>query len=1018
MTPSPIARPAPVADWVDIDTLYRDPYPTYERLRREGGVHWVPCVNRYLITSYEAVIITEHDQQTFSANERDSLQIRAMGHSMLRRDDPEHYHERRQWQGVFKPGAVKNTWTQIFHDKGREQLARFIDMGPGADIIRDFSAPFAAECLKSMLGLYNASAEALQRWSQTLIDATGNYAEDPAVWAAGKRSFDEVDIALDEMLEWHLHHRDHSLISLLLSSPEAQMPIEKIRANLKMSIGGGLNEPRDALGVAAWAMLTHPDQRLAVERDPGLWSTVFDETIRWVAPIGLYSRQTTTKTVLAGVELPEGARLGICILSANRDESIWARADEFDIHREVKPHLAFSKGTHVCLGARAARAEVAEVALPLLFNHLKGLDVHPDREPTIGGWVFRGMLTLPVTWRDVAPLEGGPVSVFANGSAAATMEAEATPHVAIVGSGPAGCFTAKEIQRRMPGARIDLVDRLPVPYGLLRYGVAGDHQGTKAVSRQFDRLFESPNVRFVGNTTLGRDVSFSDLRTGYDAVVLASGACADRRLNIPGEDLTGVFGAGCITRRLNGHPDETDTPTLGRRVAIVGQGNVAIDVLRLLSIRPLDLEGSDIDDAVHGALTREIDTLHIIGRSSARTARFDPVMIRELGRFPNIRHRLHGVDLDSVVDGKDARLDALRRLPGVGDIGVEGAIEVESTPRITVEWWFEAVPERINGQAQVEGLALRFEGDTVSLAADSVITAIGFVPDPEDAVSKALAELPAASETGRIEAGLYLAGWLRRGARGTIPDQRSDARALASVIGADIATGEVTCSRSGLAPHAEATDIDGWRRIDHVECARPAAGRVRTKLDTLEALLESARNASLVIPRDVQAAGGDGDSLGNLSVSILFGTESGNAELVAEELEQALNGRCEVTVADLGDIEPGSLDPERFYLMVCSTYGDGEVPGGAMDFYQALRDDAPNLAGIRFACLGLGDSSYAKTYSRGGELLAEALMACGATRVGEFGRHDASGALSASEVALDWAEGVLALVTEAASVPA
>lgn len=997
-------RPAPVANWVDLKTLYDDPFPIYERLRREGGVHWVPSVNRYLITSYDAVITTEHDQETYSANETDSLQIRAMGHSMLRRDDPEHYRERRQWQSVFKPNAVKNVWTQTFHEKGREQLARFIDKGPGADLIWDFSAPFAAECLRSLLGLYNASAEDLQRWSQTLIDATGNYGDDPDVWTAGKRSFDEVDVALDEMLEWHLHNRDHSLLSSLLSSPEEQMPLEKIRANIKMSIGGGLNEPRDALGVAAWAMLTHPDQRRAVERDPSLWSTVFDETIRWVAPIGLYSRQTTKRTVLAGVELPEGARLGICILSANRDESIWDRADKFDIYREVKPHLAFSKGTHVCLGARAARAEVAEVALPLLFNHLKGLDLHPDRDPTIGGWVFRGMLSLPVTWRDVKPLAKGRVPVSTGGPTPSATEAEATPHVAIVGSGPAGCFTAKEVQRRMPGAHIDLFDRLPVPYGLLRYGVAGDHQGTKAVSRQFDRLFDAPNVRFIGNTTIGQQVSFDALRKNYDAVVLASGVRADRPLEIPGNLLTGVVGAGRITRRLNGHPDETETPTLGRRVAIVGQGNVAIDVLRLLSIRAAELEGSDIDDAVHGELTREIDTLHIIGRSSAEKARFDPVMIRELGGFSAIRHRLHGVDLDSVPEGKDARLDALRTLPGADSVDLEGE------PRMMVEWWFETVPERIDGQAQVEGIILRHGGETVALALDSVITAIGFVPDPEDAIAHALAEYPAASETGRVEAGLYLAGWLRRGARGTIPDQRTDARALAGVIGADIAAGEVHCTRQGLSPHEEATDIDGWRRIDHLERTQTSPGRVRTKLATLEALLASARDESLVVERASHLNTGDGDSLGDLAVSILFGTESGNAELVAEELEQALDGRCAVDVADLGDVDPHSLDPTRFYLIVCSTYGDGEVPGGAQDFYATLRDDAPDLSGVRFASMGLGDSSYARTYSRGGELLTEALLACGATRIGEFGRHDASGSLAASEVALDWAEGVLNLV--------
>ncbi|GAB2786998.1 hypothetical protein GCM10027040_11350 [Halomonas shantousis] len=1013
MNKSLTSRPASVADWIDLETLYRDPFPIYKRLRREGGVHWVPCVNRYLITSYEAVVATEHDQETYSANEKDSLQIRAMGHSMLRRDDPEHYRERRQWQSVFKPNAVKNVWTQIFHEKGREQLARFIDKGPGADIIWDFSAPFAAECLKSVLGLYNAEAQDLQRWSQTLIDATGNYGEDPEVWAAGKRSFDEVDIALDEMLEWHLHNRDNSLISSLLSTPEEQMPLEKIRANIKMSIGGGLNEPRDALGVAAWALLTHPDQRRAVERDPGLWSTVFDETIRWVAPIGMYSRQTTKDTVLAGVELPAGARLGICILSANRDESVWDRADAFDIHREVKPHLAFSKGTHVCLGARAARAEVADVALPLLFHHLKGLDLHPDHEPTIGGWVFRGMLSLPVTWREVRPLEGHGASVpVTAGTASITPEQDATPHVAIVGSGPAGCFTAKEIQRRMPGARIDLFDRLPVPYGLLRYGVAGDHQGTKAVSRQFDRLFDSPYVRFIGNTTIGHQVSFDDLREGYDAVVLASGAHQDRRLEIPGNTLANVYGAGCVTRRLNGHPGEPVTPSLGRRVAIVGQGNVAIDVLRLLSIRSMELEGSDIDDGVHGELTREIDTLHIIGRSPAQQARFDPVMIRELGRFTGVAHRLHGADLTSVPEGKDARLDALRTLPGVDGAGSG------DDHRMTVEWWFETVPEKLTGQTRVEGVALRHAGEVVRLEVDSVITAIGFVPDPDDAISKALFELPSVSENGRIDAGLYLAGWLRRGARGTIPDQRSDARALAGVIGSDIADGQVRCQRDGLVPHSEATDIDGWRRIDHLERTQTAPGRVRTKLTTLEALLNSARDDTLVFERETRDETGEGESLGGLTVGILFGTESGNAELMAEELEQALDGRCAVSVADLADTDPRSLDPNRFYLILCSTYGDGEVPSGARGFYEALRDDAPDLAGVRFASLGLGDSSYAKTYSRGSELLTEALMACGAMRVGEYGRHDASGALAASDVALDWADGVLALLATEEKQPA
>lgn len=145
-------------------------------------------------------------------------------------------------------------------------------------------------------------------------------------------------------------HRDDSLISGLLSMPGETMPIEQIRANIKMTIGGGLNEPRDALGVAALAMFHHPEQRAAAMANPALWPTVFEETIRWIAPIGMYSRQTTQDTVLAGTHLPAGAKLGICVLSANRDETVCDNSDQFNIHREAKPHLAFSKGVHVCLG--------------------------------------------------------------------------------------------------------------------------------------------------------------------------------------------------------------------------------------------------------------------------------------------------------------------------------------------------------------------------------------------------------------------------------------------------------------------------------------------------------------------------------------------------------------------------------------------------------------------------------------------------------------------------------------------
>ena len=297
-----------------------------------------------------------------------------------------HYEQRRAWQPVLKPGYVKRVWTKMYREVAEDLLADLVGKGPDADLIWDFAAPYASETLRRCSGLYNADQSDLQHWSQTMIDATGNYADDPDVWAKGKKSFDEVDAALDEMLEYHLTHRDDSLISGLLSIPGDQMPIEQIRANIKMTIGGGLNEPRDALGVAALAMFENPEQRAAAVADPSLWPTVFEETVRWVAPIGMYSRQTTCETELAGKLLPAGAKLGICVLSANRDEDVWNDAHRFDIHREVKPHLAFSKGVHVCLGNWAARAEIAEVALPSLFNSLRdSTSTEPEKLESAAG---------------------------------------------------------------------------------------------------------------------------------------------------------------------------------------------------------------------------------------------------------------------------------------------------------------------------------------------------------------------------------------------------------------------------------------------------------------------------------------------------------------------------------------------------------------------------------------------------------------------------------------------------------
>ncbi|NKX52699.1 cytochrome P450, partial [Arthrobacter deserti] len=311
-------------------------------------VHWVPSVNRYMVTSYEACHLVENDQETYSANETNSLMKRAMGHSMLRKDDPEHEVERRSYGSVLRPKAIKETWNAIFQANSDKYLAGLKAAGPGADLTREYAAPYAAENLRLIMGSHNATQEDMQRWSQTMINGTGNYADDPEVWAASEKSYNEVDDAIDEILPYLLKNPDNSLLSGLASMP---VPLAAIRANMKMTIGGGLNEPRDVLGVAVWALLSNPDQLAQVLANPALFPTVFEESVRWVAPIGMYPREVTRDTVLEGVALPKGARLGVVIGAANRDPNVFEDPETFNINRPKKPHLAFGGGNHYCAGA-------------------------------------------------------------------------------------------------------------------------------------------------------------------------------------------------------------------------------------------------------------------------------------------------------------------------------------------------------------------------------------------------------------------------------------------------------------------------------------------------------------------------------------------------------------------------------------------------------------------------------------------------------------------------------------------
>lgn len=403
-----------------------------------------------------------------------------------------------------------------------------------------------------------------------------------------------------------------------------------------------------------------------------------------------------------------------------------------------------------------------------------------------------------------------------------------TGKIAIVGAGPSGCFLAQSLLKAAPELEVDLIDRLPVPYGLVRYGVAADHQGTKAVARQFARVFDRQGAEFHGNVTLGADVTLEALQGAYDAVVLAAGLSNDRPLDVPGAALPGVWGAGLITRALYDHPDAGTLPDLGPRPLIVGNGNVAIDLLRLLAKQPDELEGSDLGPVATDWLTQSgIEEITITGRSPAAQAKFDTVMIKELAKLSGVTIHVEGAG--SSEDAAEAKkIEAVLALNG------------HATGPRRVTFRFGLAPLAVEGDDHVTGMRFKTDAGEETLPCTSVLTAIGFCADgqlPRDELLAGAQDV----EAGVLAPGLYATGWFRRGPRGTIPENRADAQALASRILADLSPDPAKPGRAILADLDARVDYAGWTRIDAHETATAPEGRVRAKIARREEMLRRAR---------------------------------------------------------------------------------------------------------------------------------------------------------------------------------
>jgi ferredoxin/flavodoxin---NADP+ reductase len=421
-----------------------------------------------------------------------------------------------------------------------------------------------------------------------------------------------------------------------------------------------------------------------------------------------------------------------------------------------------------------------------------------------------------------------------------------TLQVAVVGSGPAGLYTAEALIKQAaaldpPRAiRVDVLDRLPTPYGLVRYGVAPDHKSIKSIAEYLRNVLEHDRVSFIGGVHLGDDVTRVDLLAAYDAVVYATGAMRDRHLGIPGEDLPGSIAATDFVNWYCGHPDvDPGAFTLdAESVAVIGVGNVAVDVARILIRDPDELRETDVSQPVLEALqASKVREVHMIGRRGPAQAKFTTKELRELGELAGVDVVVGDgeADLDAFdATGESARLaETDRHVRGNYTVIKEwaGRTPAGAGRRLTVRFWLR--PEQILGGNGVEGLTLertRLDesgklvgtGELETLSVQMVLRSVGYQSVPLAGVPFDERASIVPNEAGRVLGpdgnplpGEYVAGWLKRGPTGVIGTNKSDAAETVRSLLADLAGGpgpdDVQLPRAGLLrlPATAADDAGG-----------------------------------------------------------------------------------------------------------------------------------------------------------------------------------------------------------------
>ena len=385
----------PLDTKLSIAELTDNPYPIYKALRSETPLLKVSSLGRTLVTKFKDIHYIKMHPELFSSDDPNTPMERAFeAKTLMRRDGEDHMRLRTAMMPAMGPARVKNVWAQRVNNIADEFVERLTE-GATVDLFSAFAGPFSARCVAMVLGIPKASDDNIQRWSQALIDGAGNFGLKDEPFAQAYAANREINACIDDAQASYKANDEDSALAVQLN---AATPIEKehIISNIKIAIGGGINEPRDAILTTLFGLLSNPSQLAEAKNNPTLFLRAFEEGIRWVAPIQLSSRRVLKDTEIRGFHIPAGEVVMTVQASANHDEEEYEDGHLFNIFRDNKRHQSFGNGPHFCMGTHLSRKMVGEIALPKLFERFPNMRLAEDQTVKWSGFGFRGPLNLPV----------------------------------------------------------------------------------------------------------------------------------------------------------------------------------------------------------------------------------------------------------------------------------------------------------------------------------------------------------------------------------------------------------------------------------------------------------------------------------------------------------------------------------------------------------------------------------------------------------------------------------------------